>query len=225
MVLPAGFEDEEYVVESLQRRLCSIIDDGKCKELLSELESRGLRSRSNRLQELSDPSVCHRWLWKASPVHGPIAPSCEFLLAVRLRLGAACADATTRCTRCNALMGEDCAHGLLCARPEATKGHYHVRDEMLCLAHLADPSTTPEAIGLIPSAPALRLADLLTSAAIPGCTGYRGCESRCPRDGKGLLPRHVLAKAPGLRQSPPGAPGGRHSVQTCCVFCIWQAAP
>ena len=90
LVLPAAFEDEEYVVESLQGRLCSIIDDEKCKDLLSDLDGRGLRARSNRLQELRDPSVCHRWLWKASPVHGPSVPSCEFLIAVRLRLGAAC---------------------------------------------------------------------------------------------------------------------------------------
>ena len=48
------------------------------------------------------------------------------------------------------------------------QGHYNVRDYILPLAHLADSSTAVEALGLIPSAPALRPADLLTSAALPG---------------------------------------------------------
>ena len=50
----------------------------------------------------------------------------------------------------------------------ATRGHYHVRDCILPLAHLADPCTALESVGLIPSAPSLRPADLLSSAAIPG---------------------------------------------------------
>ena len=51
--------------------------------------------------------------------------------------------------------------------PEATKGHYAVRDERLPLAHLADPCTTVETARLIPSAPTLRPADIFTAAALP----------------------------------------------------------
>ena len=43
-----------------------------------------------------------------------------------------------------------------------------MRDEVLVLAHVADPTSVVEARRLIPSAPALRPADILTSAAIPG---------------------------------------------------------
>ena len=43
-----------------------------------------------------------------------------------------------------------------------------MRDAVLVLAHLADPTAAVESIGLIPSAPALRPADILTSAALPG---------------------------------------------------------
>ena len=50
---------------------------------------------------------------------------------------------------------------------EATRGHYAVRDAVLSLAHLADPSTAVESRGLIASVPALHLADILTSAALP----------------------------------------------------------
>lgn len=52
--------------------------------------------------------------------------------------------------------------------PEATKRHFDVRDVVLQLTHLADPRAGVEAPGLIPSAPALRPADILTSAAYPG---------------------------------------------------------
>ena len=39
---------------------------------------------------------------------------------------------------------------------------------MLELAHLADPSAEAETLGLVPSHPSLRPADVLTSAALPG---------------------------------------------------------
>ena len=44
-----------------------------------------------------------------------------------------------------------------------------VRDSALELVNLADPSTTTEVPELIPSAPALRPADIFSSAAFPGC--------------------------------------------------------
>ena len=44
-----------------------------------------------------------------------------------------------------------------------------MRDVILQLAHLADPSASSEPLDLIPSAPMLRPADILTSAAFPGC--------------------------------------------------------
>ena len=94
-------------------------------------------------------------------------PVGEFQMAVRVRLDAPCAESIP-CSKCGAVMGGRCKHPLLCAVPEATRGHYGVRDEVLKLAHLADPSSATEALGLIPSAPALRPADILTSAALPG---------------------------------------------------------
>ena len=43
-----------------------------------------------------------------------------------------------------------------------------MRDVVLGLAHLADPSSATETVGLVPSNPSLRPADILTSAALPG---------------------------------------------------------
>ena len=107
-------------------------------------------------------------MWQLSAAHGSVVPPDEFLLAVRLRLGAPCVEAGTQCCRCGAALGPTLTHAHCCALPEATKGHYNVRDAVLPLAHLADSSTAVEAPGLIPSAPALRPTDLLVSAAIPG---------------------------------------------------------
>ena len=102
---------------------------------------------------MRDPSVSHDWLWRVSPAHGPLVPRGEFQVAVRLRLGAPCADPSTLCARCGATLGGTCSHALCCALPEATRGHYDVRNEVLSLAHLADPTAAAEAVGLIPSAP------------------------------------------------------------------------
>ena len=59
-------------------------------------------------------------------------------------------------------------HSLCCARSASTKGHYVVRDRILELTHLADPTAITEAKDLIPTAPSLRPADILTTAALPG---------------------------------------------------------
>ena len=54
------------------------------------------------------------------------------------------------------------------AAPEGTKGHYDVRNAVLPLVHLADPSAVTEVTALIPDAPALRPADIYTESALPG---------------------------------------------------------
>ena len=60
------------------------------------------------------------------------------------------------------------AHALCCARGESTRGHYACRDALLNFVHIADASATTEEPDLIPSRPALRPADIFTSAALPG---------------------------------------------------------
>ena len=79
------------------------------------------------------------------------------------------------CPRCSSVeLDRACTHALCCAIPEATRGHNNVRDVILQLAHLADPSASSEPLDLIPSAPMLRPADILTSAAFPGCLAALG---------------------------------------------------
>ena len=100
---------------------------------------------------------------------GPVVPRGDFQDAVRIRLGAPLAKPGTPCARCGfAMEANTCKHGLLCALPEATKGHYECRDCVLELAHLADPRAEAETRGLIDSSPSLRPADVLSAAVFPG---------------------------------------------------------
>ena len=51
---------------------------------------------------------------------------------------------------------------------QATKGHNSVRDDLLGITKMADASAEKEPVGLIPSHPLLRPADVLTSATTDG---------------------------------------------------------
>eukprot|EP00973_Karenia_brevis_P003231 444819-Karenia_brevis.AAC.1 len=78
-----------------------------------------------------------------------------------------CAFACAREDR--ALLGPSGFHALLCARGPSTRGHNAVRDELFKTASSLDSTSELEPIGLIPSYPGLRPADLLT-----GVSGFSG---------------------------------------------------
>lgn len=169
LVLPAGFEDEEYDSNSLQSLICSILDDQRASDLSDHLAENHHWSHWRCLRELCDPSTSHDWLWALHPCHGPTLDKAEYLTAIRLRIGAPCIEDVITCPRCNDKnLDRSCRHALLCAIPEATRGHYDVRDAILPLVHLADPSADTETPGLVPDFPTLRPADIFTSAAISG---------------------------------------------------------
>ena len=91
----------------------------------------------------------------------------EYVTAVRLRLGAAGPDEPAVCGRCGmSLLDASAAHALCCAN--AVVGHNDVRDILHAAACSCDPSAEIEPLGLVPSHPTLRPADILTSAALPG---------------------------------------------------------
>ena len=140
LVLPAGGEDfERDSEEHVQTRLCRIVDNDRAASLLEHLQTHGPESSARCLRELRDPSTSHDWLWSLNPCHGPIVPKEEFLFAVRLRIGAPIMDEPMMCQRCGtAILDRAGRHCLLCATPEATRGHFAVRDAVLHLAHLAD---------------------------------------------------------------------------------------
>ena len=120
-----------------------------------------------RVQEVSDPEINHEWLWQSAPDVGPAFTPVEYVTAVRLRLGAAGPDEPAICGRCGVSMLDASAfHALCCAN--AVVGHNDVRNELHVAARSCDPSAEIEPLGLIPSHPTLRPADVFTSAALPG---------------------------------------------------------
>ena len=102
IVLPAGAEDAEWQPDNLQASLCALVDVEKSGQLLVRLDTPPTADRRRHLLELRDPSVSRDWLWRISPIHGPVVPSEEFQDVVRLRLGAPCASTDAVCARCGA---------------------------------------------------------------------------------------------------------------------------
>jgi hypothetical protein len=119
--------------------------------------------------------------------HGTSGPNCEprvalehesgqrpvvvdrlFAPALRIRVGADFTIGRKKCDKRCILMSASCRHALCCASAESTKWHYAVRYRILPLCRLFVPTSEVEAQTLFLSAPALRLADIFTSSALPG---------------------------------------------------------
>ena len=174
LVAEVGAEDEEHPAAQknlpaflLQRRLADLVDRRIGDALAHSLGEAGRWPDVRRLQEVSDPGCNHEWLWQSSPDVGLAFTPVEYVTAVRLRLGAAGPDEPAVCGRCGVSLLDACAaHALCCAN--AVVGHNDVRDELHAAASTCDPSAELEPLGLISSHPTLRLADILTSAALPG---------------------------------------------------------
>ena len=153
----------------LQRALSQLVDEDKLDRLVETLVEAGQWQSVRRLEDLRDPSVVHEWLWALNPAHGAYMAPDEYVTSVRIRLGADHIDEAITCAKCGeAVLGKDCYHALCCAPAESTIGHNKIRDAVFDLARAADGSAETEPEGLIPSHPALRPADVLTSAACEG---------------------------------------------------------
>ena len=125
----------------------------------------------NRLSELRHESTSHDWVCCINPVHSPVIEPDLYLTAIKLRIGVPLFGESFECFRCK-LKDMDIFgyHALCCAKGESTRGHNSVRDSILELVHLADPSAEIEIQNLFPDAPTLRPADIFTIAALPGRT-------------------------------------------------------
>ena len=147
----------------------SLLDEQRSDQLRERFRSARSWTDLRRLRELQDPTVSHDWLWKLNPAHGATVAAGDFSLGLRIRLGASLTEEEILCTRCgHTIVDSMAAHALCCAAPEGTHGHYEARDKLLNLVQLADPGATTEVPELIPSRPALRPADIFTTAALPG---------------------------------------------------------
>ena len=90
----------------------------------------------------------------------------EYIMAVRLRLGCAGPDEPSARSNCDSgILDRSGRHPSFCAKGPSTRSHNAVRDEFFAFAQDVDGNAEIEPVGLIPSRPALRPADNLTSAS------------------------------------------------------------
>ena len=167
ILFPAGGEDPERpeAEPRLQARLGAL----PARLLIERVEHRLEDSRDLAelalLRDLRAQDIDHGWLWEMGGEGADALLPPEFLLAARMRIGAPVFLDAGPCARCGENRGLSGAHAVCCAPGEATRGHNRTRDVLLGLASLADGSARPEVAGLVPGAPALRPADILTDAA------------------------------------------------------------
>ena len=180
LITPANGNDPDEDM-TLQGSLCAIIDRHNFNNLSVRFETQNDWFNVRRIRELNDLSTSHSWVACINPVHGPALSPAHFNTAIKLRIGCPFLNNPITCPKCRLkTMDKFAIHSLCCASAESTKGHYCVRDRTLELVHLADPSATAESRNLFPNAPALRPADIFTTAAFPGCATALDIGICCP---------------------------------------------
>ena len=129
------------------------------------LQDRGDWSGVRLLDDLRAPDTDHSWLWLLATPTGDEVRGQEFIVAVRVRIGADVMAAGQPCRCCGGILDAKGHHAMRCAPGESTRGHNRVANTLLSLASLADGASCAEPRGLVASRPALRPADVLTTAA------------------------------------------------------------
>ena len=168
LLSPFGSGDpdtDENSFWNLQTQLCSLTSASKVAWIRAQYVAAGDESSARLIDDLRNSESDHSWLWLLASHAGPRTRSVEFCAAVRLRVGADIAPAGTMCACCGEELDPLCLHALRCAPGESNRGHYSVCSVVHSLASLADSSAAVEPRGLVPSRPAIRPADVLTSAA------------------------------------------------------------
>ena len=104
LVERAGEQDAEHPGHrigtgalKLQRKLGHILDGALASRLGETLRVAGRSEDVRRLDELTDPSTNHEWLWRLSRDKGGALAEVDFVPAVRLRPGSAGPDDPLRC--------------------------------------------------------------------------------------------------------------------------------
>ena len=94
-----------------------------------------------------------------------VLPEAKWVPAMHIRIGCPMQSGERICHNCSQhILDEQCYHELCCSKAESTKGHDKVRNVLHAGFSVSDPVAALEVEGLIPEAPELRPADILTTA-------------------------------------------------------------
>ena len=167
--------------QHLQKKLSALVDGAKATNLAHSLEDADLVEDGLRLEDLRDKHQENSWMWALNPIAEPVLPECDWLRAMRLRLGCTQISSEILCASCGErVLDKTAYHALCCARGESTRGHNRVRDVLHAGFVASDAGARVEVMGLIPSHPDLRPADVLTTAARPNVTTAVDVGISCP---------------------------------------------
>ena len=140
------------------------VDRLKAEEVRRSLVEHGDAPGLRRWEELGHPDQDHTWLWALNINRGPVLSDCDFIEALRIRLGIAGPIDIVACTLCGEVPTEGLSpHALCCAKAECTRGHTSVTRQLAEEIGTVDPTMEVEPAGLIPGT-SLRPADILTGA-------------------------------------------------------------
>ena len=155
--------------EPTQHCLHRIFDAVTAEDLANAHAATHRHGHVVRLRELQHPSVDHTWLWCLGKSRAEALPEEKYVVAVRARLGASQIHDAKVCSFCGKdALDSECLHALVCAGPEATKGHTRVKNHLMDLALQADPAAESEPQCLASLQPDARPADVLCSLGGPG---------------------------------------------------------
>ncbi len=121
-------------------------------------------------------------MWGLNVAKEPVLPEEEWLRAMRIRLGCSQLSGEIMCASCGRHVLDTTAYHArcCCAKGESTRGHNRVRNTMHAGFVASDPGAAIEVLGLMPSQPELRPADVLTTAAKPNVTSAVDVGIRAP---------------------------------------------
>ena len=149
----------------VQWKLCFLQDKLKASKLRHIFVETDAVEDKMRLDDLDSEHQEHSWMWALSPVTDTVLPQDEWRCAMRLRLGCEQLSSEMLCASCGErVLDKQGYHALCCAKGESTKGHNSIRDSLHAGFAASDPGAAIEVLGLIPSQPDLRPADILTTA-------------------------------------------------------------
>jgi hypothetical protein len=161
-----GADRSRHLAGPLQRTLSAVTDEASQRVWQEDLRERGRHSDLRRLAELQDKDNQERsWLWAIQQGQEPTLAAHDYALAVRTMLGASLLIQPVLCNGCGKhLLDVQGKHALCCMGSETTIGHNRIRDTVAMGLAMADPGTITEPLGLVPSRPELRPADILSRA-------------------------------------------------------------
>jgi hypothetical protein len=161
-----GADRSRHLAGPLQRTFSAVTDEASQRVWQEDLRERGRHHDLRRLAELQDKDNQERsWLWAIQQGQEPTLAAHDYALAVRSMLGATVLIQPVLCNGCGRhLLDVQGRHALCCMGSETTIGHNRIRDTVAMGLAMADPGTITEPLGLVPSRPELRPADILSRA-------------------------------------------------------------